>query len=107
MALSIDSTSIKAHRSASGGKGECEQAIGRSRGGRTTKIHALSDPDCKPCAFHLTPGQAADIAAGPALLKLAPPMSSLIGDKGYDGDAFAPKSSIAARNPSFQTNPTG
>src|SRR4051794_40660230 len=69
-------------------RGECEQAIGRSRGGRTTKIHALSDPDCKPCAFHLTPGQAADIAAGPALLKLAPPMSSLIGDKGYDGGGF-------------------
>ncbi|MCK1326471.1 IS5 family transposase [Bradyrhizobium sp. 156] len=89
VALSIDSTSIKAHRSASGGKGGSgEQAIGRSRGGRTTKIHALSDPDCKPCAFHLTPGQAADIAAVPALLKLAPPMSSLIGDKGYDGDGF-------------------
>ncbi|MCC8943458.1 IS5 family transposase [Bradyrhizobium sp. Arg62] len=87
--LSIDSTSIKAHRSASGGKGgKHEQAIGRSRGGRTTKIHALSDPDCKPCAFHLTPGQDADIAAGPALLKLAPPMSTLIGDKGYDGDGF-------------------
>src|SRR5204862_5592842 len=69
-------------------RGEQQQAIGRSRGGRTTKIHALSDPDCKPCAFHLTPGQDADIAAGPALLKLAPPMSSLIGDKGYDGDGF-------------------
>ncbi|WGR90897.1 IS5 family transposase [Bradyrhizobium sp. ISRA443] len=87
--LSIDSTSIKAHRSASGGKGgKHEQAIGSSRGGRTTKIHALSDPDCRPCAFHLTPGQDADIAAAPALLELAPPMSALIGDKGYDGDGF-------------------
>jgi transposase len=36
-------------------RGEQKQAIGRSRGGRTTKIHALSDPDCRPCAFHLTP----------------------------------------------------
>ena len=69
-------------------RGEHEQAIGRSRGGRTTKIHALSDPDCRPCAFHLTPGQASDIAAAPALLALAPPISSLIGDKGYDGDEF-------------------
>jgi transposase len=69
-------------------RGEHEQAIGRSRGGRTTKIHALSDPDCRPCAFHLTPGQDADIAAAPALLALAPPMSSLIADKGYDGDDF-------------------
>ena len=69
-------------------RGEHEQAIGRSRGGRTTKIHALSDPDCRPCAFHLTPGQDADIAAGPALLALAPPMRALIADKGYDGDDF-------------------
>ncbi len=69
-------------------RGEHEQAIGRSRGGRTTKIHALSDPDCRPCAFHLTPGQDADIVAAPALLELAPPMNALIGDKGYDGDDF-------------------
>src|SRR5690349_10956789 len=56
--------------------------------GRTTKIHALSDPDCRPCAFHLTPGQDVAIAAAPPLLELAPPMSALIGDKGYDGDRF-------------------
>lgn len=36
----IDSTIVKAHRCASGGKGEKSQAIGISRGGRTTKIHA-------------------------------------------------------------------
>jgi transposase len=42
--LMIDSTHVKAHRSASGGKrGEKKQAVGRSRGGRNTKIHALAD----------------------------------------------------------------
>src|SRR5665213_1750632 len=42
----IDSTHIKAHRSVSGGKrGEQKQAIGRSRGGRNTKIYAIADPD--------------------------------------------------------------
>ncbi|WP_461319580.1 IS5 family transposase [Bradyrhizobium barranii] len=84
--LSLDSTSIKAHRCASGGKGEHNQAIGRSRGGRTTKIHALSDPLCRPVVLHLTPGQDADIAAAPDVLALAPPMSVLLADKGYDGD---------------------
>jgi hypothetical protein len=69
-------------------RGEQEQAIGRSRGGRTARIHALSDPDCRPCAFHLTPGQDADIAAAPALLTIAPPMAALIADKDYDGDDF-------------------
>ena len=66
--------------------GECNQAIGRSRGGRTTKIHALSDPRCRPVVFHLTPGQDADIAAAPDVLALAPDMCALLADKSYDGD---------------------
>lgn len=67
-------------------RGECNQAIGRSRGGRTTKIHGLSDPLCRPVVFHLTPGQDADIAAAPEVLSLAPNMCALLADKGYDGD---------------------
>src|ERR1700744_206862 len=40
---SIDSPTSKAHRCAAGGTGGAQtQAIGRSRGGRTTKIHARS-----------------------------------------------------------------
>ncbi len=39
-----DSSAVKAHRSAAGGKrGEQNQAVGRSRGGLTTKIHALTE----------------------------------------------------------------
>jgi transposase len=71
-----------------GKRGEHNQAIGRSRGGRTTKIHALSDPLCRPVVLHLTAGQDADIAAAPNVLALAPPMAALIADKGYDGDAL-------------------
>lgn len=82
--LSLDSTSIKKHRCGSGGRGEHNQAIGRSRGGRTTKIHALSDPLCRPVVLHLTRGQDADIAAAPDVLALAPPMSALLADKGYE-----------------------
>lgn len=40
----LDSTYVHAHRSASGGKGGARtQAIGPSRGGRTTKVHVLAD----------------------------------------------------------------
>jgi transposase len=46
----------------------------------------LSDPLCRPVVLHLTPGQDADIAAAPDVLALAPPMSALLADKGYDGD---------------------
>lgn len=69
-------------------RGEQTQAIGRSRGGRTTKIHALSDPRCRPCTFHLTPGQDSDITTAPEVLADAPDMSQLIADKAYDGDDF-------------------
>jgi transposase len=71
-------------------RGECSQAIGRSRGGHTTKIHALSDPLCRPVTFLLTPGQDADIAAAPAVLALAPAMDALLADKDMTATAFAP-----------------
>ena len=35
-------------------------ALGRSRGGLTSKVHLASDARCRPLAFVLTPGQAAD-----------------------------------------------
>jgi transposase len=38
----LDSTYVKAHRSAHGGKGAKAQAIGPSRGGQTTKVHLLA-----------------------------------------------------------------
>lgn len=37
-----------------------DHAIGRSRGGLTTKIHALTDHRCSPVTLQLTPGQAGD-----------------------------------------------
>jgi transposase len=64
------------------------QAIGRSRGGRTTKIHALTDRDCRPIAFLLTGGNVADCTAGHELLRRLPGPRILHADKGYDSDAI-------------------
>ena len=64
------------------------QAIGRSRGGRTTKIHALTDANCRPIAFMLTGGNVADCIAGAELLARLPPCEILHGDKGYDSNAI-------------------
>ena len=69
-------------------RGEHQQAIGRSRGGRTTKIHALTDAECRPVAFLLTGGQIADCTAGAVLLAQMPRSAILHGDKGYDSDAI-------------------
>jgi transposase len=71
--------------------GEINQAIGRSRGGRTTKIHALADNLCRPIAFLLTGGQVADCIAADILLDLMPATAILNGDKGYDSDAVRRK----------------
>ncbi len=40
-----------------------DHAIGRSRGGLTTKIHLAADGHCRPLTFHLTAGQAGDAPA--------------------------------------------
>jgi transposase len=69
-------------------RGEQSQAIGRSRGGRTTKIHALTDRLCRPIAFLLTGGQIADCTAGALLLEQLPAARILHADKGYDSDAI-------------------
>ena len=49
-------------------KGAKVQGIGRSRGGPTTKIHALTDGCGRAVALLLTPGNCADIFAAPSLL---------------------------------------
>jgi transposase len=72
-------------------RGERNQAIGRSRGGRTTKIHALTDGLCRPIAFLLTGGQVADCTAGDLLLERMPKSPMLLGDKGYDTNAIRHK----------------
>lgn len=63
------------------------QAIGVSRGGMNTKIHALCDALGNPVRFKLTPGQAAD---SPELLDLIEdlPIQAILADKAYDADAI-------------------
>lgn len=86
--LLIDSSAVRAHRCAAGGKGEYHQAIGRSCGGRTTKIHALNDGLWRPVAFMLTGGQVADCKAGEVLLGQMPETGLVNADKRYDSNAI-------------------
>jgi transposase len=61
------------------------QAIGRSRGGYTTKIHVVVDALGNPVKLALTPGQEADSPwAIPLLTDLE--FLTLLADKGYDTD---------------------
>ena len=72
-----------------------DQAIGRSRGGLTTKIHAVVDALGNPVALSLTPGQASDISqAAPLLDEIEP--DAFLADKAYDADALI--ATLDARN---------
>ncbi|KPY57654.1 ISPs1a-2, partial [Pseudomonas syringae pv. solidagae] len=82
------------------GKGGPEEpldhALGRSRGGLTTKIHMVCDANGVPLRFMLSPGQANDIAHAQPLLdqvqisgKPGRPRKRsrwLLADKGYDAE---------------------
>jgi transposase len=65
-------------------RGDFEQAIGRSRGGRTTAIHALTDNDGRPRVLRVAPGNMHDVMMAPELLSAAGPIRRLIADKAYD-----------------------
>jgi transposase len=60
-----------------------EQALGRSRGGFSTKLHVLVNGLGLPVEFKLTPGQAADITQAEALLENYD-FELVLGDKGFD-----------------------
>lgn len=64
-----------------------DHALGRSRGGWTTKIHALSDQLCSPTTLLLTAGQAGDNPALAPLLEARRSVSKepfrLLADKAY------------------------
>ena len=84
----IDSTVIRVHQHAAGAqRSEGPQAIGRSRGGLTTKIHALVEALGHLARWRLTPGQAADVTEAAPLL--AGIVTGAVGaDKAYDSDAL-------------------
>jgi transposase len=60
--------------------------MGRSRGGLTTKVHALTDARGLPIKLALTPGQAHDANGADMLLTGLPDGATLLGDKAYDAD---------------------
>jgi len=62
--------------------------LGRSRGGLTTKIHALVDKKGRPIKLKLTAGQASDVASAAELIADLPEDAILIADKGYDANAL-------------------
>lgn len=84
----MDGSHIRAHQHAAGARGgQAHQALGRSCGGFSSKIHAKVDGLGLPLGFKLTAGNVHEIRTAEALLgeKVS---EYLLADRAYDGRAF-------------------
>ena len=58
--------------------------IGRTKGGRNTKLHAVCDTKGRPQVLLLTPGNVHDCKVAKTCIEALPPSAELVADKGYD-----------------------
>ncbi|WP_236576671.1 IS5 family transposase [Streptomyces sp. HF10] len=99
--VSVDSTVVRAHQHAAGARkgGLRNPALGRSRGGLTSKIHLACDGRGRPLAFVVTGGNTNDCTRftavmeairvpriGPGRPRVRP--DHVLGDKGYSSKAI-------------------
>jgi len=77
-------------------KGAFAQAIGISRGGRTSKLHGLTDAQGRPRLLTLSAGNINDMTMAASLIEAAAGrFDRLIADRGYDTNAI--RAAIAAQ----------
>jgi len=86
----IGSTIVRAHRCAAGEKAaEQNQALGRSRGGFSIKIHVRCNAAGLPIGFVHSKGEANDVTAYDGLMQQRnSDPGAMLADKGYDSDAI-------------------
>ncbi|MBV8488746.1 MAG: IS5 family transposase, partial [Planctomycetaceae bacterium] len=86
----IDSSSVRVHQHAANAQKKDDRSgcMGRSRGGLTTKIHALVDACGLPIALKLTEGQAHDGRSAQDMLGTIDAGQILLADRAYDSDAL-------------------
>ena len=81
--VSIDGTINRAHACAAGYKKDSAEALGRSKGGFSCKIHGASDAHGMPLKFILTGGQVGDCAQAIPLLETIN-AEAVLADKAYE-----------------------
>jgi transposase len=80
-------------------------ALGRSRGGFSTKIHAVVDAKARPLQVALTPGQQHDSTMAEEMLPYAQGRA-FIADTGYDADRIIDAVRAQGMKPVICNNPT-
>src|SRR4029453_9975507 len=80
----IDTSIVRVHQHAACISLNRRQSMGRSRGGLTSKIHAVVDSNGLPVRLALTAGEAHDNRLADKLLSRLKSGSMLLADRGYD-----------------------
>ncbi len=88
--VSVDGSYIRAHQHASGARSGEYRAIGKSRGGPTTKIHMATDALGNPIHIEITGGQVHDSQVAEAIIENIE-AENLLADKGYDSEKIREK----------------
>ena len=84
----IDGTYIRVHQDGSPSLEQAEvEGVGTSRGGRSSKVHALVDLRGRPLKVIITPGNYHDIKPAPELVRGLSD-TIIVADKGYDSKRF-------------------
>ena len=85
----IDGTHIRVHQAGANPAGGAQaQAMGKTKGGRNSKLMLMVDLKGRPVAMILVPGQAYEGHHVVGLIEAAnlPPGLTIVGDKAYDDD---------------------
>jgi transposase len=82
----IDTSIVRVHQHAACIARNRRQSMGRSRGGLTSKIHAVVDSSGLPVRLAITTGEAHDNRLAAKLLSRLKSGSMLLADRGYDAD---------------------
>nr|WP_319391163.1 IS5 family transposase [uncultured Cohaesibacter sp.] len=91
--IMIDSSCVRVHQhGATGKKGDQDDGcMGRSRGGLTTKIHALVDAEGRPIDLRLSAGQVHDSRPAGDMLDIMRADTIILANKSYDSNAIRTK----------------
>ncbi|WP_354129622.1 IS5 family transposase [Bradyrhizobium sp. i1.15.2] len=82
----IDTSIVRVHQHGACIARNQRQSMGSSRGGLTSKIHAVVDYNGLPVRLALSPGEANDVRLAEKLLSRLKSGSMLLADRGYDAD---------------------
>jgi transposase len=82
----IDTSIVRVHQHGACITRNKRQSMGRSRGGLTSKIHAVVDANGVPVRLTLTAGEAHDNRLAGKLLSRLKSKTMLLADRGYDAD---------------------